>query len=664
MEFQIKKIILWPKKQGLEPVIYSFELGMVNIVTGASKTGKSALIPIIDYCLASSECRIPTGIIRDTTAWFGVVVSTVNGEMLLAREEPGRRAQSGKMIMRQGEVVLIPEMIAGIPEDSGDMLSVESVKSVLATIANLPEFTINAENPENYSAKPGFRDLLAFNFQPQNIVANPTSLFFRTDIADYRERLKNIMPFALGALTPEILEARWKLNGLRKIFRTKKKELDDKVDISARWQEEANVWVQKAYEFGLITEGEYNNAISWDASLAVLKKASEGSAFDVRITKSGVDEITKKISENERDESILRQQLAINTKRERELKRISEEFSPYLASLAAQKDRIAISVWLAGLVDKGESSVMLEENANFSKPVLRKLVQAVEAIEVSIDEYKPNLHVITKQTLKVSEEINQLLEQLRLVQRNGVELRVNSDAENKRRYHVEQIAQFIGRLQKIIEIYEGQGDGSSLVKEVQSLTKEIERLERIASNRVVNESINAALANAQAYGHELLQDLAVEFPEREFLIDPKELTLRVVGPDRKDYLSEIGSGANWLSYHLALIFGLQSQFLSLLNGSVPNFVVLDQPTQVYFPSAKEVVGVDGNITYQLKNDEDIKAVKQLFMALSKVVKDHDNNIQIIVLDHAGGEIWNGIPFVHCVANWRDGDKLIPSEWVS
>ena len=31
---------------------------------GASKTGKSAVIPIIDYCLASGKCSIPVGTIR------------------------------------------------------------------------------------------------------------------------------------------------------------------------------------------------------------------------------------------------------------------------------------------------------------------------------------------------------------------------------------------------------------------------------------------------------------------------------------------------------------------------------------------------------------------------------------------------------------------------
>ncbi|WP_292528801.1 hypothetical protein, partial [Mesorhizobium sp.] len=62
---------------------------MVNVITGASKTGKSAVIPIIDYCLASGKCSIPVGTIRKSCSWFGIIVDTLEGKKLLARREPG-----------------------------------------------------------------------------------------------------------------------------------------------------------------------------------------------------------------------------------------------------------------------------------------------------------------------------------------------------------------------------------------------------------------------------------------------------------------------------------------------------------------------------------------------------------------------------------------------
>lgn len=71
MYFQIKEIILWPKNQSFKPRRLPFEAGKVNVISGASRTGKSAVIPIIDYCLGSSKCLIPVNTGRNNSGAFG-----------------------------------------------------------------------------------------------------------------------------------------------------------------------------------------------------------------------------------------------------------------------------------------------------------------------------------------------------------------------------------------------------------------------------------------------------------------------------------------------------------------------------------------------------------------------------------------------------------------
>ena len=89
MYFQIRQVVLWPRNKALQPRVVNFVPGAVNVITGASQTGKSAIVPIVDYCLASNKCSIPTGVIRKSTEWFGVLVDTAKGQLLLARREPG-----------------------------------------------------------------------------------------------------------------------------------------------------------------------------------------------------------------------------------------------------------------------------------------------------------------------------------------------------------------------------------------------------------------------------------------------------------------------------------------------------------------------------------------------------------------------------------------------
>ena len=51
MNFQLVKLIVWPKIESFPPRIVEFKPGKVNVITGGSRTGKSAIIPIIDYII-------------------------------------------------------------------------------------------------------------------------------------------------------------------------------------------------------------------------------------------------------------------------------------------------------------------------------------------------------------------------------------------------------------------------------------------------------------------------------------------------------------------------------------------------------------------------------------------------------------------------------------
>ena len=53
---QIKELILYSDLHGARKI--SFKLGSVNTIVGASRTGKSAVGEILDYCLCSSNCDI------------------------------------------------------------------------------------------------------------------------------------------------------------------------------------------------------------------------------------------------------------------------------------------------------------------------------------------------------------------------------------------------------------------------------------------------------------------------------------------------------------------------------------------------------------------------------------------------------------------------------
>ena len=236
MHFQILKLILWSKRD-LPPRVVHFEPGMVNVISGASKTGKSAVIPIIDYCLGSGKCRIPVGTIRTACSWFGVVIDTLEGQKLLARREPGDQQQTGDMLLLEGQNLEIPTNIPGKSH------SVDQVKRMLDRVAGLSTLRLDPENADRgYHDRVSFRDLTAFMFQPQYIVANPMVLFFNADTTEHREKLKAIFPYVLGALTPVMLEARARIDELQRQQRRIENELATIRRAVRAWQTETEAW--------------------------------------------------------------------------------------------------------------------------------------------------------------------------------------------------------------------------------------------------------------------------------------------------------------------------------------------------------------------------------------------------------------------------------------
>src|SRR5437868_15170986 len=111
MKAKISQIILWPKNRGKAPRVISFRGTGVEVITGGSQTGKSALISIVDYCLGGGKCTIPVRRIRDTVEWFGVLLRMPNARLLLARRNPGQQAETNEMYFDLGPKLRIPNSL-------------------------------------------------------------------------------------------------------------------------------------------------------------------------------------------------------------------------------------------------------------------------------------------------------------------------------------------------------------------------------------------------------------------------------------------------------------------------------------------------------------------------------------------------------------------------
>ena len=341
MKLNIVELVLW-SKNGHAPRRVKFKPGKLNIISGDSKTGKSAIIPIIDYCLGSNSCAIPTGTIRDACSWFGLIVDAADGRKLIARREPGSRQSSGNMFVLEGDDFNVPDQI-----DKHNTTSIQ-FKAILNRISGTSNMDLNPDSEAIGASRPSIRDFMAFVFQPQNVVANPDILFFKADTTEHREKLKAVFPYVLGALDAQTLVDRARLDRLSKELKRKGRELTNVRNVSARWQSEARSWLDRARELGIIPEGR-PDPVDWPALIDLLREISNRSFSDSRPDASTIDQALRQTFQLVDDESRLAAEAFALRQRYNELKSLMDTSDEHGGALRVQKDRLSLSTWLKNL---------------------------------------------------------------------------------------------------------------------------------------------------------------------------------------------------------------------------------------------------------------------------------------------------------------------------
>lgn len=117
---------------------------------------------------------------------------------------------------------------------------------------------------------------------------------------------------------------------------------------------------------------------------------------------------------------------------------------------------------------------------------------------------------------------------------------------------------------------------------------------------------------------------------------------------------------------MATLLALHEHFIGLAENPVPRFLMLDQPSQVYFPEAWPSIDKTPEDNNQTKVSSDINGVRRIFETLSKFMTSINGEFQLIVTEHAGAITWEGYSHIHVVGNWREGhdEFLIPNAWKS
>lgn len=659
MYLQIREIVLWPRNPNFEPRRLQFQLGKVNIISGASRTGKSAVIPIIDYCLGAGTCSIPVKTIRKYCEWFGVVVATAQGDKLLARREPGAQRSTDDMYLLEAERIL------DIPRRIAKNTNADAVKRLLDELAGLSKLDFSGgEESTGFDGRPSFRDLAAFTFQPQNVVANPDVLFFKANTYEHREKLRKIFPYVLGAVTPTLMAKQFELGRARQELRRKERELKDAQEVSARWLADLKAKFSEAQELGLAAKPEQE--LSRGQMIERLEEVVARTDLTLSVSTSTISDALRELSGLEVEEREVSRELTTLRHRLSEMNRMRVGVDQYQDALALQRGRLQLSSWLVSHTDDEADCPMCGSHTDSAKRKLAVLSERLREVEAEAGVDKEVPAAFDRELQRVTEEVGQTTERLRSVQIRKRALAGRSDEARQRQFAAQRAERFVGNLESALDLHRRLGSDSELVDEVVRLKELVRQLEAELREQDVEARKRRALHAISNNAGRLLPHLDVESPNDPISLEINDLTIKVRGTERDDYLSEIGSGSNWLSYHLAVLLALHQFFLSQRKGPVPAFLVLDQPSQVYFPKRIMALPEDEEVEEieepQLR-DEDVDAVRQAFEVMGRVALDAKGGLQLIVLDHASRDVWGDINGVVGLPEWRNGVKLVPMAWL-
>lgn len=555
--------------------------------------------------------------------------------------------------------------VTEIPHRVAKNTNADAVKRMLDELAGLSKLDFSGgDDSTGFDGRPSFRDLAAFTFQPQNVVANPDVLFFKANTYEHREKLRKIFPYVLGAVTPALMAKQFELGRARQELRRKERELKDAREVSARWLADLEAKFSEAKELGLTARLE--QALSRGQMVERLEEVVARTDLTLAVSTSTISDALSELSALNVEEREVSRELTTLRHRLEEMNRMRVGTDQYDAAITLQRGRLQLSSWLVEHTDDRADCPMCGSHTESAKKKLHALsarLREVEA-EAGVDREVPA--AFDRELQRVTTEVGQTTERLRSVQIRKRALSGRSDEARQRQFSAQRAERFVGNLEAALDLHRRLGSDSELVEEVARLRELVQQLEGGLREQDVESRKRRALAAINGYAGRLLPSLDVENPQDPISLEINDLTIKVHGADRDDYLSEIGSGSNWLAYHLAVLLALHQYFLAQRNSPVPAFLVLDQPSQVYFPK-RVVTRVEDQETDEEEprlRDEDVDAVRMAFDVMGKVVLSAKGQLQLIVLDHASQYVWGDVEGVVGLPEWRNGIKLVPMEWIS
>lgn len=583
MTIQIKNIIIWQKNGQVRNL--ELYLDSVNVITGESGKGKSSILHIIDYCLLSSKADgISKYNIDEKSSWYGLRLSTNNGDITIAR--PAYHIGNTKQLFfsDQGEIPTLPYV----------NMKVDTAKKVLDKSVGLDGDLKVPYGGRTIKAgsKVSFRNFLSYCFQDQNALVAPDYLYNKPGDIKTIERIERTFRMAIGVVNSEgaiISERLEKLNKER-LSLIQRSEIMEKKQFN--FQEDVENLEEEAVSLGLLEKP----SLDVKKTLINLKAIADSDIDDFCNVGNKIKELESK-------------QLTLNRKL-KQFKRFNEDFSKYQTLLKESDDSI---IPVNYILDRYRETL---PGINTSQ-LLYALEEQLIAIKNSWKNRKESpLYVdIDTRSKGIQKELNEIKNKINTLKQMNKALSSPKD-----------IYKYQGKLSVKIALFSERSIPVDYKEKINEIETKIEDLsghvQDIESKREfimgkLNGYINDHLTRLKLKGYE---DSKAVFLEKDRAIN------LIINDGRSiEKMVDIGSASNYLYLHLSYFMALHKVARENAVPYLAHFLVFDQVST----------------PYTLENFDDIASLDLALNEINMYVEDMKakGGIQVIIMEHIPESYW-------------------------
>lgn len=636
----------------------------LNIITGASSTGKSAILEIFDFCLGASENTIPVGRITQRAKVYLIALEFPSHLLVAARtssdggcfltEWPGTHEALLEAIEKTPERFIeerhtYPE--ARYKKELGRYFNI--------TLKNVDEEAWRLDAAAKKSPTPSIRTFASFMLQHQNLVANKHAVFYRFDEKEKREQAIAHFKILMGLVHEDYFDRVKELDiaedALKKIQNQIPREAKKKADIVENYQQLLDTYLALAGH-------PLTNATASELYAKPQKYLEEISQRSVRINFQSESVEAKRQGHEDAAAKIL----PLKRQASRQLAQVRESIkSAKSFTKAVREDGAPRSIQISDT-----HCPMCNSHTDLPAVAAGKLVDAITWLNgelnlssYAVESYADEERSLVKQIGKYDDQLAKIQAAIDPLDAELEKLKTTKNP-NEQAISIKVELEIGLRNQKVKSDTELSEQELKLKNEVQELRRLVKAYDVETKVAALSEKIDAALAR---YGDRF--DFEETYTPCNLKFDVTTFELWYQQSDEKRvYLRSMGSGANWLYSHLALFMALHYQFARHheQDCKIPPILFLDQPTQVYFPALDknkkfEAYKASEEADRSDKKDADLVAVNNMFSQLAIFCAETEAETglmpQIIISDHA-----DDLDLVNSLGEPYDFDSFVRRRW--